>query len=171
MIILGLHSAVAWDGNNSDDWSRIHDAGATLFINGRHHRSISEERLSRIKYDGDFAERSIDYVLGGISKEERVLWKKHTFSQTQLMWSSITKVRPMERRHFLGDTARLEYQNEEMSEQLVQAERATLNKHGDIEVIFQEEQHVRTLLDHALMDEEFQAEEIQELKKQPKKRP
>ena len=70
MIILGLHSAVAWDGNNSDDWSRIHDAGATLFINGRHHRSISEERLSRIKYDGDFAERSIDYVLGGISKED-----------------------------------------------------------------------------------------------------
>ena len=59
MNILGLHCALEWDGDDTENYSRIHDAGATLFVDGKHVRSISEERLSRVKYDGNFASRSI----------------------------------------------------------------------------------------------------------------
>ena len=39
MKILGLHSAIGWDGNHADDMSRVHDSGATLFVDGKHIRS------------------------------------------------------------------------------------------------------------------------------------
>jgi len=47
-----------------------HDSGATLFVDGKHIRSIEEERLSRFKHDGRFPYRSIDYVLGDLKKED-----------------------------------------------------------------------------------------------------
>ena len=70
MKILGLHSAVTWEGNNVNEFSRIHDSGATFFDNGKHISSIDEARLSRIKYDGTWPYRSIDYVLGDVPKED-----------------------------------------------------------------------------------------------------
>lgn len=50
----------------------VHGAGATLISDGVHISSISEERLSRIKNDGDYPRLSIDYCLsaGNISKNE-----------------------------------------------------------------------------------------------------
>ena len=41
-----------------------------LFIDGEHICSIQEERLSGLKYDGRYPEKSIDYVLDEIPKEE-----------------------------------------------------------------------------------------------------
>ena len=67
MNIIGLHSAVLW---NEDAFSRIHDSGATLFQDGKHIRSIDEARLSRIKYDGSWPHKSIDYVLGDLTRED-----------------------------------------------------------------------------------------------------
>ena len=72
--ILALSGAIGWNGNvaafEPDVW--VHGSGATLFIDGKHISSISEERLSRIKYDGNFPSKSIDYVLslGGLKKED-----------------------------------------------------------------------------------------------------
>ena len=66
MKILGIHSAVEWEGNTADQISRIHDAGATLFEDGKHIRSISEERLTRKKYEGNWPKHSIDYCLEDI---------------------------------------------------------------------------------------------------------
>jgi carbamoyltransferase len=77
MNILGLYGAINWDANHSYDpvtqnqtW--VHDAGATLLINGNHICSISEERLTRIKYDGNFPIKSIDYCLsvGNITPQD-----------------------------------------------------------------------------------------------------
>jgi carbamoyltransferase len=76
MIILGLYGAFDWEANKSVDkhnnltW--VHDSGATLFINQRHICSISEERLTRIKNEGNFPIHSIDYCLkeGNISYED-----------------------------------------------------------------------------------------------------
>jgi carbamoyltransferase len=77
MNILGIYGAIDWDSNLSYDketnyptW--IHDSGATLIINGKHVCSISEERLTRIKYDGNFPKNSINYCLsaGQIATEE-----------------------------------------------------------------------------------------------------
>ena len=77
MNILGLYGAINWDANLSYDpetqnetW--VHDAGATLLINGNHICSISEERLTRIKYDGNFPIKSIDYCLsiGNITPQD-----------------------------------------------------------------------------------------------------
>lgn len=68
MKIIGLYGAIDWNANESYDkvtqektW--IHDSGATLIVNGNHVCSISEERLSRIKYDGNFPNKSIEYCL------------------------------------------------------------------------------------------------------------
>ena len=46
--------------------------GVTLLINGNHICSISEERLSRIKYDGNFPIKSIEYCLsmGNLSPQD-----------------------------------------------------------------------------------------------------
>ena len=58
MNIIGLYGTI------HNDEAISHDSGATLFVDGYHIRSINEERLSRIKEDGSFPHRSIDYVLG-----------------------------------------------------------------------------------------------------------
>jgi carbamoyltransferase len=71
MKIIGIYGALDWDANLFDTPDTyIHDAGATLFINGIHIRSINEERLTRIKDEGNFPYKSIEYVLGGYTKEE-----------------------------------------------------------------------------------------------------
>jgi carbamoyltransferase len=76
MNILGIYGAINWNANHSydevtQDQTWVHDAGATLIINGNHICSILEERLSRIKYDGNFPSKSIDYCLheGNITAE------------------------------------------------------------------------------------------------------
>jgi len=76
MNIIGLYGAVGWDvlisGNlkSDDDWT--HGSSVTLFSGGNHIASISEERLSGIKYDGNFPRKSIEYCLsaGNLSKED-----------------------------------------------------------------------------------------------------
>ena len=76
MNIIGLYGAVGWDvlisGNlkSDDDWT--HGSSITLFSGGNHIASISEERLSGIKYDGNFPRKSIEYCLsaGNLSKED-----------------------------------------------------------------------------------------------------
>lgn len=67
MNILGLYGGFEWDANKSTDdnydktW--VHDSGCTLFKDNKHIVSISEERLTGIKYDGNFPSKSIDYCL------------------------------------------------------------------------------------------------------------
>ena len=76
MIILGIYGAFDWEANQSfdehNDLTWVHDAGATLFINEKHICSISQERLTRIKHDGNFPINSIDYCLkeGNVSYED-----------------------------------------------------------------------------------------------------
>lgn len=76
MNILGIYGAFNWDANKSfdehQDLTWVHDAGATLFINEKHICSVSEERLTRIKHDGNFPINSIGYCLkeGGLSYED-----------------------------------------------------------------------------------------------------
>lgn len=68
MNILGIYGAFGW--NSREDW--MHDSGATLFVNGNHVCSIAEERLSKIKYDGDYPHKSIKYCLsyGNLKSED-----------------------------------------------------------------------------------------------------
>ena len=66
MNILGINGSVGWDGNLSmingqDFW--VHGSGATLFMDGELKGSVSEERLSRVKYDGNYPEQAIDELL------------------------------------------------------------------------------------------------------------
>ena len=77
MKILGIYGAINWNANLSYDpvtecktW--VHDAGVSLLFNGNHICSISEERLTRIKYDGNFPIKSIDYCLsvGNITSQD-----------------------------------------------------------------------------------------------------
>lgn len=77
MNILGLYGGIDWNANVShhsitNDLTWIHDSGATLIVNGNHVSSISEERLTGTKYEGNFPKKSIDYCLslGGILPEE-----------------------------------------------------------------------------------------------------
>ena len=76
MNILGIYGGFDWEANQSLDEHQsltwVHDAGATLFINSKHICSISEERLTRIKHDGNFPIQSIDYCLkeGNLSYED-----------------------------------------------------------------------------------------------------
>lgn len=73
MNILGIYGAFKWEANTSSDgcgeqtW--VHDSGATLFTNGSHVVSISEERLTGIKHDGNFPEKSIEYCLSAAGLE------------------------------------------------------------------------------------------------------
>ena len=60
MNILGLYG---FFGGNNPEAGWIHDAGASLFIDGKHICSIAEERLSREKHDGEYPYKSIKYVL------------------------------------------------------------------------------------------------------------
>jgi carbamoyltransferase len=76
MNILGIYGGFDWDANkfwhpnrlNYTTW--VHDAGATLFCSGKHIHSVSEERLTGIKYDGNYPINSIKQCLdiGGISE-------------------------------------------------------------------------------------------------------
>ena len=68
MKVLGIYGSIGFDGSQRESY--IHDASATLFINGEHICSIQEERLSGLKYDGRYPEKSIDYVLDEVKKEE-----------------------------------------------------------------------------------------------------
>ena len=71
MKIVGVYGALDWDANtfeNADTY--VHDAGATLFVNGIHIRSINEERLTRLKDEGNYPRKSIEYVLGDYSKDD-----------------------------------------------------------------------------------------------------
>ena len=62
MNVLGIYGSFGWDPkNNMNEW--VHGAGATLFCGGNHIVSISEERLTKIKYDGIFPKKSIEYCL------------------------------------------------------------------------------------------------------------
>jgi carbamoyltransferase len=68
MNILGIYGALDWNANHNydqltQDFTWVHDSGATLLINENHICSINEERLSRIKYEGNFPSKSIDYCL------------------------------------------------------------------------------------------------------------
>ena len=78
MIVLGIYGAFGWEANESHDtdgdaddpW--VHDSGATLFINGKHICSISEERLTRVKREGNYPTNAINYCLseGNITAED-----------------------------------------------------------------------------------------------------
>ena len=68
MKVLGIYGSIGFDGSLRESY--IHDASATFFIDGEHICSVQEERLSGLKYDGRYPEKSIDYVLGEIPKEE-----------------------------------------------------------------------------------------------------
>ena len=70
MNIIGIHGALRWDPHDLRSLNMVHDSGCTLFVDGKHIRSIDEERLSRRKYDGRFPHKSIDYCLGDIKKED-----------------------------------------------------------------------------------------------------
>jgi carbamoyltransferase len=80
MNIIGLYGAIGWNVLISDniqlqsqmDETWNHGSSVTLFKNGNHICSISEERLSKIKYDGNFPKKSIDYCLsvGNIEPED-----------------------------------------------------------------------------------------------------
>ena len=59
MKIIGLYGCCGWAPD--DAW--LHSAGASLWVDGAHISTISEERLTREKYDGNFPDLSIDYVL------------------------------------------------------------------------------------------------------------
>lgn len=71
MNILGIYGAFYWDANNeSHIW--VHDSGSTLFMDGKHICSISEERLTKVKYEGNYPAKSISYCLdaGNISPKD-----------------------------------------------------------------------------------------------------
>ena len=70
MNIIGIHGALDWEPDDLRSLNMVHDSGCTLFVDGKHIRSIDEERLSRRKYDGRFPHKSIDYCLDGIKKED-----------------------------------------------------------------------------------------------------
>jgi len=66
MNILGINGSIGWDGNigyvdGQDYW--VHGSGATLFIDGELKGSISEERLTRLKYDGRYPKNAISQLL------------------------------------------------------------------------------------------------------------
>ena len=80
MNVIGLYGAIGWNVLISDnpklrqqaEESWTHGASVTLFSDGNHVASISEERLSGIKYDGNFPRKSIEYCLSAsnLSKED-----------------------------------------------------------------------------------------------------
>ena len=66
MNILGINGSIGWDGNLSTVWGNdywVHGSGATLFIDGDLKGSISEERLTRFKYDGRYPKNAITQLL------------------------------------------------------------------------------------------------------------
>ena len=63
MNIIGIYGAYDWDDLLPDNERFMHDAGCTIFIDGKHICSISEERLSRKKLDASYPYQSIEYCL------------------------------------------------------------------------------------------------------------
>lgn len=67
MITIGVYGAFDWRADKSfnqyNEQTWCHDSGATIFVDGNHICSISEERLTRKKYDGNYPINSIDYCL------------------------------------------------------------------------------------------------------------
>ena len=68
MNILGINGSIGWDGNISmaliefgEMW--VHGSGATLVMDGVLKNAINEERLSRIKYDGQYPTLAIQTLL------------------------------------------------------------------------------------------------------------
>ena len=80
MNVIGLYGAIGWNVVLSDnpkllkqsEESWTHGASVTLIKDGEHCVSISEERLSKIKYDGNFPRKSIEYCLsaGNLDKND-----------------------------------------------------------------------------------------------------
>ena len=80
MNVVGLYGAIGWNvvlSNDpklekqvNDSWT--HGASVTLFKDDNHICSVSEERLSRVKYDGNFPRKSIEYCLsvGNLDKKD-----------------------------------------------------------------------------------------------------
>ncbi len=71
---MGLYGAFDWNANKSfnehGEHTWCHDSGATIFVNGNHICSISEERITRIKNDGDYPINSINYCLNYANIDE-----------------------------------------------------------------------------------------------------
>lgn len=67
MKVLGLYGVVGW--SIDDGW--LHSAGASLWIDGQHAYTISEERVSRDKHDGRYPNMAIDYVLDSANLEHK----------------------------------------------------------------------------------------------------
>ena len=68
MNILGISGSVGWDGNISmflpnlgEAW--VHGSGAALVVDGVLKNAISEERFTRIKYDGHYPKQVIKNIL------------------------------------------------------------------------------------------------------------
>ena len=68
MNIIGINGSIGWDGNISmalpefgEMW--VHGSGASLVMDGVLKNSINEERLSRIKYDGQYPKLAIQTIL------------------------------------------------------------------------------------------------------------
>lgn len=61
MVILGINGALNWDGNIEHSW--VHGSGVSLIVDQEWKGSMSEERFSRIKYDGNFPIQSIKTIL------------------------------------------------------------------------------------------------------------
>lgn len=67
MNIFGIFGALDWNANKQFDennqFTAVHDSGATLFSDGKLIANISEERLTRNKGEGNFPYKSIEYCL------------------------------------------------------------------------------------------------------------
>lgn len=61
MVILCVNGATHYNGNTNERW--VHGSGATLIVNGKLIGSVEEERFTRIKYDGNYPENSINALL------------------------------------------------------------------------------------------------------------
>ena len=78
MNVVGLYGAIGWNvliSNNhklakevEESWT--HGSSVTLMKDGEHCVSISEERLSGIKYDGNFPRKSIEYCLSAANLDK-----------------------------------------------------------------------------------------------------
>jgi len=78
MNVVGLYGAIGWNVVLSDnpkllkqsEESWTHGSSVTLIKDGEHCVSISEERLSKIKYDGNFPRKSIEYCLSAANLDK-----------------------------------------------------------------------------------------------------
>jgi len=68
MTILSIYGCCGWEPE--DAW--LHNSGASLWVDAKHICTISEERLTRIKYDGSYPKESINYCLkhGGLKSKD-----------------------------------------------------------------------------------------------------